>query len=45
MKGIFLNCNGIHGLAKPRFIFESASDYHLDFIALLETKRNDFHLA
>jgi hypothetical protein len=37
--------NGIRDLAKPKFIFESISEYHLDFIALLETKRNGFHLA
>jgi hypothetical protein len=44
MKGIFWNCNGIRDPAKPRFIFETASDYRLDFIALLDTRRNDFRL-
>jgi exonuclease III len=41
----FCHSNGICDPAKPRFICESGTEYHLDFIALLETKRNDFHLA
>jgi hypothetical protein len=45
MKGVFWNCNGLCDLAKPRFLFYSVTEYQLDFIALLETKRTDYNVA
>jgi exonuclease III len=45
MKGVFWNCNGLRDPAKPRFLFDSVTEHHLDFIALLETKRNDYNIA
>jgi hypothetical protein len=45
MKGIFWNYNGLCDPAKPRFLFETVTEHHLDFLALLETKRNDFNVA
>jgi hypothetical protein len=45
MKEIFWNCNGLCDPAKPRFLFETVTEHHLDFLALLETKRNYFNVA
>jgi exonuclease III len=45
MKGFFWKCNGMRDPAKPRFLFESVTEHQLDFVALLETKRNDFNLS
>jgi exonuclease III len=45
MKEIFWNSNGLRDQAKFGFVFDSAKEYQLDFIAILETKRNDFTTA
>lgn len=42
MKGIFWNSRGLADLAKRRFLAEASKDYKLDFIALLETGRDNF---
>jgi hypothetical protein len=42
MKDVFWNSNGLRDLAKQRFLFEATREKHLDFIAILESKRNDF---
>jgi exonuclease III len=44
MKGVFWNCNGLQDPTKPRFLFYSVTEHCLDFIALLETKRNDYNV-
>jgi hypothetical protein len=45
MKGVFWNCNGLRDPSKPRFLFDSITEHRLDFLALLETKRNDYNVA
>jgi exonuclease III len=45
MKEIFWNSNGLRDQAKFRFLFDAAKEHQLDFIAILETKRNDFTTA
>jgi exonuclease III len=45
MKGMFWNSNGLRDQAKFRFLFDTTKENHLDFIAILETKRNDFTVA
>jgi hypothetical protein len=42
MKWLFWNNNGLRDHAKPRFLFDSTTEYQLDFIAILESKRLDF---
>ena len=42
MKGIFWNSRGLADLAKRRFLAETTVEQHLDFIALLETRRDNF---
>ena len=42
MKGIFWNSRGLKDLAKRRFLAEASIEHRLDFIALLETGRNNF---
>src|SRR6187200_660560 len=42
MKGIFWNSRGIAHLSKRRFLAEASIEYNLDFIALLETGRDNF---
>src|SRR3989337_356352 len=42
MKGIFWNSRGLADLAKKRFLAETAIEDKLDFIALLETGRDNF---
>src|SRR3990170_7280138 len=42
MKGIFRNSRGLADLAMKRFLAESAIEDKLDFIALLETGRDNF---
>jgi exonuclease III len=42
MKGVFWNSNGLRDLAKHIFLFEIMRENHLDFIAILESKRNEF---
>jgi exonuclease III len=43
MKGVFWNSNGLRDPAKCRFLFEATREKRLDFVAVLETKRNDFN--
>jgi hypothetical protein len=38
MKGIFWNNNGLQDQPKPRFLFDSAKEYQLDFLAIMETR-------
>jgi hypothetical protein len=45
MKGIFCNSNGLRDQAKFGFLFDSTKEHNLDFIAILETKRNDFNTS
>jgi hypothetical protein len=45
MKGMFWNSNGLRDQAKFRFLFDTIKENQLDFIALLETKRNDFTMS
>ena len=42
MKGLFWNSRGLADLAKQRFLAETTLEQHLDFIALLETGRDNF---
>ena len=42
MKGLFWNSRGLADLAKQRFLAETTLEHHLDFIALLETGRDNF---
>jgi predicted cupin superfamily sugar epimerase len=42
MNGLFWNSNGMRDHAKPMFLLESV-EYHLDFIAISESKRADFN--
>jgi hypothetical protein len=43
MKGVFWNSNGLRDPSKHRFLFETTREKHLDFIAILESKRNEFN--
>jgi hypothetical protein len=43
MNGMFWNSNGLTDQAKPRFLFNSVNEHHLDFIAISESKRADFN--
>jgi exonuclease III len=40
--GLFWNSNGLRDPAKLRFLFETTQQKHLDFIAILESKRKEF---
>ena len=42
MKGIFWNSRGLTDLAKRGFLADASIEYKLDFIALLETGRDNF---
>ena len=42
MKGLFWNSKGLADLAKRRFLAETSIEPQLDFIALLETGRDNF---
>ena len=42
MKGIFWNNRGLADLAKQRFLAETTLEDKLEFIALLETGRDNF---
>ena len=42
MKGIFCNSRGLADLAKRRFLAETSIEQKLNFIALLETRRDNF---
>ena len=42
MKGLFWNSRGLRDLAKYKFLFDTSCDHQLDFIAILETRRDDF---
>ena len=42
MKGIFWNSRGLSDLAKSKFLADTSTEQNLDFIALLETCKNDF---
>jgi len=42
MKGVFWNSKGLKDLAKIKFLADIAKEKSLDFIALLETGKNDF---
>jgi hypothetical protein len=41
MKGIFWNSRGLSDLAKYRYILEAMRDHNLDFLAIMETEKND----
>lgn len=41
MKGIFWNSRGLLDLAKYRYVAENIKEHNLDFVALLETRKND----
>jgi hypothetical protein len=45
MRGIFWNSRGLSDLAKTRFLNDASKEHNLDFIALLETCKNDFSQA
>ena len=42
MKGLFWNSRGLRDLAKSNFLNDTSQENHLDFIAILETRRDDF---
>jgi hypothetical protein len=42
MKGIFWNSRGLSDLAKSRFLGDITREHNLEFIALLETGKNNF---
>jgi len=42
MKGLFWNSRDLRDLAKYKFLKDTSSDSQLDFIAILETRRDDF---
>ena len=42
MKGLFWNSRGLWDLAQYKFLFDTSCDHQLDFIAILETRRDDF---
>ena len=42
MKALFWNSTGHRDLAKYKFLNDTSSDYQIDFIAVLETRRDDF---
>lgn len=42
MKGLFWNSRGLADLAEKRFLAEASLEHKLDFIALLETGRDNF---
>ena len=42
MKGIFWNSRGLADLAKRRFLRDTSLEQKLDFMALLETGRDNF---
>jgi exonuclease III len=44
MKGLFWNNNGLRDQAKPRFPFDLTKEQLLDFITILETKKQDFSI-
>lgn len=41
MKGIFWNSRGLLDLAKYWYVAENIKEHNLDFVALLETRKND----
>ena len=41
MRGIFWNSRGLRDLAKTRFLAEATLEHHLDFIVLMETRRDN----
>jgi hypothetical protein len=41
MKGFYWNSRGLSDLAKYRYISEAIRDHHLDFIAIMETGKQD----
>ena len=41
MRGIFCNSRGLRDLAKRWFLVEASREYKLDFVALLETGRDN----
>jgi len=41
MKGFFWNSRGLSDLAKYRYISEAIRDHGLDFIAVMETGKQD----
>jgi hypothetical protein len=42
MKGLFWNSRGLRDLAKYNFLFDTSCEHHLDFVAILETRIDDF---
>jgi exonuclease III len=45
MKGMFWNSNGLRDQAKFRFLFDTTKENQLDFVAIMETKRNNFTVS
>ena len=45
MKGIFWNSRGLGDLAKHSFLSNTVKEQHIDFIAIMETGRSDFHAS
>lgn len=42
MKDLFWNIIGLRDLAKYKFLNDTSSENYLDFIGILETRRDDF---
>lgn len=42
MRGIFWNSRGLRDLAKTRFLADATIEHKLDFIAIMETGRDNF---
>lgn len=45
MKGLFWNSRGLSDLAKYRYISEAVRDHNLDFLAIMETGKQDMSTA
>jgi len=41
MKGLYWNSRGLSDLAKYRYISEAIRDHKLDFVAIMETRKQD----
>ncbi|KAJ1269927.1 hypothetical protein BS78_06G015300 [Paspalum vaginatum] len=42
MKGLFWNSRGLRDLAKFQFLFDKSCDHQLDFVAILEMRRDNY---
>jgi hypothetical protein len=45
MKGFYWNSRGLSDLAKYQYISEAIRDHHLDFVAVMETGKQDMSQA